>query len=411
MSNLRRIKENLETLRDISETDNPREDGTTRLSYTPIYREAVEYLKEEMNKYGIEPVEDGIGNLYGNLKGCDPKAPLIISGSHLDTVKYSGYFDGQAGIICALEAARMIVENEEPLQSTFQVLATIMEDGARFPVLGGSRFIAGEFDEKNLDLLIDDDGITLRQAMLDYGLSGDIGDVCRKGENIKAFLELHLEQFISLEKAQIPIGIVETILGSHWYMLTVHGAAAHPSTPMDFRRDSSLASYKFISDIADVVVSRYKGKATVTSGKVALHPGVINAIPSRATFSLDIRGGDQAIFKEIDTLIREQIKKFENDYRVKFQLELLCSSHPVANTPKLVDILEKTANELKIDNMRLNSGATHDTVMFSKICDTAMIFVPSKDGLTHCPEEWTDYENLVKGADVLYHAIRKIDKM
>ena len=161
-----RIQNNLETLRDFSA---PGEEGTTRLSYTPAYLQAVDYLKKEMEAAGLRTWEDGVGNVYGELKGTDETAPVILSGSHLDTVRCSGYFDGQAGIVCALEAARMLKESGKPLRSSFQVLATIMEEGARFPNLTGSRYIAGENGEAQLDTLRDQDGVTLREAIRQCG--------------------------------------------------------------------------------------------------------------------------------------------------------------------------------------------------------------------------------------------------
>lgn len=406
MANLERIKKDLETLRDISD---PCEEGTTRLSYTPTYRRAVEYLKAEMEKIGLDVHEDGIGNLYGDLPGANPEAPKIISGSHLDTVRCSGYFDGQAGIVCALEAARMLVESGEPLESTYQVIVTLMEEGARFPNLTASKYIAGDFGERELDALVDNDGVTLRQAIVDYGLSGSLDGVCRKGEKAKAFLELHMEQGMVLEQTGTDLGMVETIFGCRWFTLTAAGAVSHPSTPMDTRKDAALASYKLISNIADTVARDYAGRATVTAGKMALHPGEINAIPSRAAFSLDFRSGKPEVFEELDALMQREMEEVGKAYRVTFEAALFSYSPPTPNHPELLALLEQAADEAGCSHLRTHSGAGHDAMILAKLWDTAMIFVPSRDGATHSPKEWTDYENLVKGADVLYRAIRKID--
>lgn len=407
MANLERIKKDLETLRDISE---PCESGTTRLSYTPEYRRATDYLIAEMKKAGLETHEDGIGNLYGDVAGSDPAAPKIISGSHLDTVRCSGYFDGQAGIICALEAARMLKESGKPLKSTYQVVSILMEEGARFPNLTASKFIAGVNTEDMLDTITDLDGVTLREAMKQYGLSGDISDVCRKGEPAKVFLELHMEQGLKLEAAKTDLGFVNTIYGCRWFMLTCTGETAHPSTAMDVRRDSALAAYKLISNIADIVTKDYAGRATVTSGKMNVFPGEINAIPSRAVFSLDFRSGDPKVFDELDALLESQMKVIGEQYRVGFESSLFSYSPPTPCDPNIIAALEQAADKVGCSYMPLDSGAGHDAMVLAKIWDTAMIFVPSKDGLTHSAKEWTDYENLVKGADVLYEAIRIIDE-
>lgn len=407
MARLDRVKRDLETLRDITD---PCEEGTTRLSYTPSYRRAVEYLKDEMRQSGLEPREDGVGNLYGDLRGKDAGAPKIISGSHLDTVRCSGYFDGQAGIVCALEAARMLAENRDGLESTYQVVATIMEEGARFPNLSGSKFISGDFGEAQLDSLVDNDGITLRQAITDYGLPGALDGVCRKGEKAKAFLELHMEQALSLEQTGTDLGFVETIYGCRWFTISAAGVVSHPSTPMDVRRDTALASYKLITNIADIVARDYAGKATVTCGKMNLYPGEINAIPSRAAFSMDFRSGRPEVFEELDTLLDRQLEEVGKAYRVEFESKLFSYSPPTPNNPELIRILEQSADAVGCSHIRTHSGAGHDAMIFAKLWDTAMIFVPSRDGVTHTPQEWTDYENLVKGSDVLYEAIRRIDK-
>lgn len=407
MANVERIRKDIETLRGYTEAC---EEGTTRLSYTPSYREGVDYLKEEMKKYGILPREDNIGMLYGSVPGSDPDAPHILSGSHLDTVRCSGAFDGQAGIICALEAARMLVESRKPLSSTFEVIATVMEDGARFPSLAGSRLVAGELGDDFLDQAKDDDGITLRKAMKTYGLPGTLDGVCRKGEPAKAFLELHMEQGLKLENSHTDIGVVETIFGNRWFMITAHGAASHPSTPMDVRRDTALASFKLVTRMADLAAAEYAGKATVTCGKMALHPDVINAVPSRAVFSVDFRSGDSRYIKELTQIMNDMMEQIGREYRVTFDAEIVVDHAPTPTSPKIRKVFDGAIAKCGYSSMHLDSGAGHDAQAFSTLWDMGMIFIPSRGGLTHCPEEFTDYENLAKGADVLYEAIRAIDR-
>lgn len=407
MANSERIKKDIEALRNITQ---PCEEGTTRLSYTPSYRQAVDYLKEEMKRYNIVPREDNIGMLYGSVPGSDPKAPHILSGSHLDTVRCSGAFDGQAGIICALEAARMLVENKVALRSTYEVVATIMEDGARFPSLGGSRLASGLLDDSYLDEAKDDDGISLRQAMRDYGLPGTLEGVSRKGESAKAFLELHMEQGLKLEQSRTDIGIVETIFGNRWFTITAHGLASHPSTPMDVRSDTALASFQLVTQLAKLAAGEYAGKATVTCGRMNLHPAVINAVPSRAAFSLDFRSGKSEYIEELTRIMKKMIVDISKEYRVTFDVELVVDHTPTPTNTSIQKVLEHAVSKLGYSSMRLDSGAGHDAQAFSSLWDMGMIFVPSRRGLTHCPEEFTEYENLAKGADVLYEAILTIDR-
>lgn len=403
-----RIQNNLETLRDFSA---PGEEGTTRLSYTPAYRQAVDYLKKEMEAAGLQTWEDGVGNVYGELKGTDETAPVILSGSHLDTVRCSGYFDGQAGIVCALEAARMLKESGKPLRSSFQVLATIMEEGARFPNLTGSRYIAGENGEAQLDTLRDQDGVTLREAIRQCGFSGNLEMTCRKADSIKAFLELHLEQGIRLESTHTDLGIVETIYGCRWFTVAVNGATSHPSTPMNLRKDAGIAACTLISELAALVEEHYPNRATVTFGKFENHPNEINAVPGRTVFSVDFRSGKPEILNELEALLKEKLKAMESRFRVKTELTLYSDVPPTPCCAEFSKILEEQAAALHFSTLRMDSGAGHDAMIFAKHWPAAMIFVPSHNGLTHCPKEWTDYGNLAKGADVLCAAIRQIDKL
>ena len=196
MANAERMEAQLKALSLISEQG---EEGTTRLSYTPEYRKGADCIKKLMEEAGLTVREDAAGLVWGLLPGTDPDAPKLISGSHLDTVRCSGFYDGQAGIICALEAARMIKESGKPLKGDFEVVAIPMEEGARFPNLTGSKLAAGVLKEADLDLVKDTEGTTLREAMLSYGLTGKLDGVDRSKEKVKAFIELHMEQGTLLE--------------------------------------------------------------------------------------------------------------------------------------------------------------------------------------------------------------------
>ena len=406
MANLERLKQDLETVRDMTA---PCEGGTTRYSYTPSYREAADYIMAQMREAGLEPREDAVGNVYGLRRGKTPDAPKIISGSHLDTVRCGGYFDGQAGIFCALEAARMMQENGDELESDYEVMATVMEEGARFKNLGGSKFVMGIHTEEVLDTMTDDDGITLRQAMTEYGLPGNLDGVCRRDEKIKAFLEVHVEQNARLERAGKDLGIVDTIWGCRWFSLTVHGVTDHASTPMDERQDAMLAASQLISRMGDFVTKHCAGKATLTVGRMQLYPDQINAIASRAQFTMDYRSGSVACFNEIDARLEEEIRRIESEYRVKVDCSLYSYTAPILNAAGILESLEESADELGCSFMHLDSGAGHDAMVFGMYWPTGMLFLPSHLGLTHCKDEWTDYKYVAMGADTLYKAIKKID--
>lgn len=409
MADQERIRNDIETLRRITEACAC---GTQRPSYTPEYRQGVNYVRQRMEEYGLVPREDNAGNLYGLLPGTRTDAPKIISGSHLDSVKCSGAFDGIAGVVCALEAARMIAESGRPLQHSLEVMGTIGEEGTRFQrALIGSRLVEGSWGEKELDEFIGvDDGISLRDAMRAYGLPGNVDGVCRRGEKVKAFLELHAEQGPVLENEETSIGIVETIVGIAWLNITVHGLASHPGTiPMSVRRDAGSAACHLISAAADYALERYDGLATVTTGKLKLFPGNINCIPSECTFTVDIRTCREEYRQDLVRFVREKAVEIERDFRVSIEVAVAQDQKPVPMNAHLQRYIEEACVRLGYSEKRMSSGAGHDSMIFARIWPTAMLFLQSHNGLTHHPDEWIPYEEMAKGADVLYQVFRALD--
>lgn len=409
MSNRERIMQDIETLRRITQ---PCACGTQRPSYTPEYRQGVDYVRRRMEEYGLVPREDNAGNLYGLLPGTEPGRPVILSGSHLDSVKCSGAFDGIAGVVCALEAARMIAESGRPLRHPLEVMGTIGEEGTRFQrALIGSRLVEGSWGEKELDAFTGaEDGLSLRQAMQAYGLPGSLEGVCRRDEKVKAFLELHAEQGPILESEGVSVGIVENIVGIAWLNITVHGLASHPGTiPMSVRKDACSAACHLISAAADYALEKYDGKATVTTGKLEVFPGNINCIPSRCTFTIDIRTCVEEYRQDLIRFVREKAAQIEREFRVTAQVELGQDQKPVPMNGRLTRIIEEACGRLGYSCKRMASGAGHDSMVFARIWPTAMVFLQSHNGLTHHPDEQIPDVEMAKGADVLYQVFRALD--
>ena len=405
-----RLKTEIETLKGISE---PCRCGTTRQSYSAAYKEGTAYIKGVMEDCGLTVHEDGVGNVIGTLTGTEPGLAKILSGSHLDTVRCAGAFDGIAGVVCAAEAARLVRESGMPLRHTFQVLGMIGEEGTRFgKALLGSQFIAGIYGEEQLDEFIGiEDKKTMRQAMTEYGLSGDLKGVSRKEDAVKAFLEIHGEQGPVLEQEEKQIGVVDTIVGLSWLVVKVKGQAGHSGTvPMNLRRDAGTGAFHLICRIHDYVCDMYSGRATLTAGQVSLLPGSMNSIPGECEFSLDIRSGEEEILRDI----LEHLTEFAGEVREKYALDVevreLTRKEPVKMNAALAGGIEDVCKELGFTSMRLNSGAGHDSMIFAKLWDTAMIFLPNRDGISHHPDEWIDYEAMAAGSRVLYQMIRKLDE-
>lgn len=408
LANIERIKYDIENLRVISQTCAA---GVTRVSYTPQYRQGVDYIKSEMLKAELDVREDEIGNIFGVIQGIKPDSAKIISGSHLDTVLSAGAFDGIAGVVCALEVARMIKESGKHLRHSYEVIGTIEEEGTRFgQVLLGSQFTEGTFTQKDIKTIVGYDGLTLEHVLKSYGKSGDVSQVCRRDDKVKAFIELHVEQGPVLENAGTSIGVVDNIVAISWINIIVYGTAGHSGTvPMDCRQDAGVGAAQLITAINQYVSEKYTGKATVTVGKLDLEPGAANCIPSECKFTVDTRTSNNDYIKDIISFIQSEAKEVEQRYNVKIDVNIASSKDPVKMDSDVTEIIEKSCRQLGHSYMHLDSGAGHDAMVFARMWKTGMIFVPSVGGLSHHPNEYTSFTDIAKGTDVLYEVIRKID--
>ncbi|MCI8443093.1 MAG: M20 family metallo-hydrolase [Provencibacterium sp.] len=409
LANQERILQDIEVLRRITE---PCACGTQRPSYTPEYRRAVDYVKGRMEEFGLKTREDNAGNLYGVLAGSQEDAPKILSGSHLDSVKCSGAYDGIAGVLCALEAARMVAESGRPLRHPLEVMGTIGEEGTRFgQALIGSQLVEGSWGEAQLDAFRGlEDGLTLREAMQAYGLPGSTKGVCRRNEQVKAFVELHDEQGPILENEGVSIGVVENIVAISWMHIKVKGLASHPGTiPMSMRHDACVGACKLICAATDYAREHYDGEATVTAGKLEVFPGNTNCIPSQCKFTIDIRTCNGDYRDDLVRFIQEKKARVEEECRVSIEVCEGMRQSPTALNPKVQQCIEEACKKLGYSWRRMNSGAGHDAMIFARIWPAAMVFVQSHNGLTHHPDEYVPPKELAKGADVLYETFRLLD--
>ena len=410
-ANSEKIKFDIEFLRKVSQ---PCAAGTTRLSYTDEYKQAAAYIKDKMSETGLEVLEDGIGNIYGRLCGTDAKLPAILCGSHLDSVKCAGAFDGIAGVACALEVARILRRNKRALRHPFVVAALVEEEGTRFgQACMGSKFATGIYSEKELDTFADDSGLSLRTALKQYHPQG----FCAPFEMEKvigktaAFLELHSEQGPVLERENIDIGIVDKIVSVCWLSVTVTGFAGHSGTvPMTSRRDAGIGSFRMIDAINRFVTEKFPSAATATVGKLELLPGSSNCIPDKCTFSIDLRSPDRNIISEIMEYINKQAAQVKKECAVNVDISIKTDLTPAPLDLDVQKMIKKACNKLEYTSRPINSGAGHDAMVFAEKISSAMVFIPCKDGITHNPLEKMSYASLAKGADVLYETLLQIDE-
>jgi allantoate deiminase len=405
-----RIQRDIEKLSKYTSTPGA---GTTRLSFSTEDRGAREYIKSEMVNAGLKVYEDAAATLIGRIDGEDNHAPVVMIGSHFDSVKNGGNFDGQAGVVAALEIARIFHDKKLKPKCPVEFVAMIGEEGSRFG--GGifaSRAMAGKVNKNELYSFKDENGITIAEAMKQFGFDADkIEEAIRPKDNIKAFIELHIEQGPILESLNKEIGVVDYIVGLYAIEVKIEGRADHAgTTPMDMRVDALETAAIIISRVGDF--TRELGEGTVaTVGKLSVLPGSTNVVPNEVIFTVDIRSKYDSHIRTVSCWINEELEKLSESKGVKFSVLDNLDLPPVKLTENIVDIIEKNSEKLGFSNMKILSGAGHDAMVMADITDVGMIFVPSKNGRSHSPQEWTEYDQLQKGVEVAYETIKELSEV
>lgn len=380
--------------------------GVTRLTYSNEDLLARNYIKEKMIEYGLSVREDGIGNIFGKLEGSLIDAPSVLVGSHFDSVPNGGAYDGAAGVITALEVAALFLEKNVTPKYPLEVVALVEEEGTRFGALMGSRGIVGLIEDADFKNIRDKDGISVTEAMSTIELDPSLAKQ-RDPETIKAFLELHIEQGPILEEKEIPIGIVQSIVGLTQLEVTIEGQAGHAgTTPMDRRSDALIVAANIITKLPGLAIEEGEG-TVVTIGRHQVHPNGANVIPDKVVFTVDIRSGKEENVLNVIRKTKELITSF-NRKGIQTSVDQQIYMQPKALNKDIRSLLSKTSSNLDIPSCSIDSGAGHDAMVLSDITEVGMIFVPSKNGLSHCPEEWSDAGHLAKGADILYGAAKQL---
>ncbi len=395
-----RIARDLEHLKQYTATPG---NGCTRLPFTKEARDAVNYLKELMTEAGLEVTEDAAGNVIGTLKGEAPDAPCVMMGSHYDSVVNGGDYDGIAGVICAIEVARILKEEGFVPKRNFVVVGFCDEEGMRFGTgYFGSGAMLGHRDVEYTKKFADTDGVTIYDAMKGYGLDPEkIGEAAWKEGSIGQFLEAHIEQGPVLDAEGTELGLVEGIVGIQRYMVTVHGRADHAgTTPMDMRMDAVDAATKVISKIADW--AREKADGTVsTVGYINTVPGGMNIVAEKVEFTVDIRSMNNDNINDITNRIRKALDKEVAEYGGSYEMDNKLTITPVHLSSEMLDFMEADCKERGYTYRRMPSGAGHDSLEIGQSIPTVMIFTPSKEGRSHCPVEFTKYSEFAKASVIM----------
>jgi allantoate deiminase len=397
-----RIVRRIDELAAVSETPG----ALTRTCFTPEQARAADLIMGWMREDGLDAHMDEIGNVIGRYEGTTPGLPTLMIGSHYDTVRNAGKWDGPLGIVAGLECVACLAREGVRLPYALEVIGFVDEEGVRFAsTLLGSRAVAGTFDAAALAMR-DDAGTTLREAMQDFGLDPQRLDrAARRRGDVLAYLELHIEQGPVLEAEDLPLGIVTAISGASRFLITLEGEAGHAGTvPMDLRRDALAGAAECVLAVEKLCGARQGLVGTV--GRITAEPGAINIIPGRTSFSIDIRApGDEQRHSAVAAAMQaiEDIAArrglTSRIARVHENRTALCAPWLRAQLGEAIAASGHAVRELP-------SGAGHDGMAMIDLTDIAMLFVRCRGGVSHHPAEHVSEEDIAAAAQVLLRVIR-----
>ena len=383
------------------------EGGVSRVAFSAADIAGREYIKKLMQDAGLVVHLDAAGNLIGRREGSDPKLPVIMTGSHIDSVPGGGNYDGDVGVLGAIEVAQVLRERGVSLRHPLEVVSFTDEEGG----LIGSLAMTGRLEPKALDV-VSHDGKTIREGIRAVGGDPDrLEEARRKPGELKAFVELHIEQGAVLDEGDIDIGVVEGIVGIRWWDVTVEGVANHAgTTPMNRRRDALLSAAELALAV-NGVATRLPGRQVATVGKIRAEPGAPNVIPGKVVMSLEIRDLASDKMQQVYQAIQVEAGKIAKARQTPITFtELQVASEPAPTDERMRRIIAAAATSLGLTHKLMPSGAGHDAQDLTHIAPTGMIFVPSVGGVSHSPKEYTSPEDITNGANVLLRTVLAIDR-
>lgn len=388
----------------------PARPGWTREVFSDSYRASRDWTVQRMRDAGLEVNIDNAGNIVGRLPGRSPSAPAIVTGSHTDTVDGGGRFDGIVGVLGGIEAARLLRASATELDRDLLVVDFLGEESNPFGLSClGSRAAAGELTPEDLDRQ-DYRGRRLGQAYSDFGLDpGTLTDVPWAHRRLHAYVELHIEQGPTLQQRGLPLGVVTAITGIERVIATFTGSADHAGTrAMDDRRDAMVAAAEAVLAVrAEGCGAPSHGVATST--RVESESRSPNVVPSLVRMQSEIRSVDSTWLSGVRGRLSHQIASKAAEYGVEVEFDWSTDNRIVHAAEGVQDVVASSADSLGIPWMPIPSGATHDAVHMATLAPMGMIFIPSKDGKSHCPEEWSDTADITLGIDALVQTITTLD--
>lgn len=381
--------------------------GRTRIALTDDEKEGRDQVVRWMRELDLIIEIDEIGNVFGTLPSSttDHRQNVLMMGSHIDTVKNAGALDGCYGVLAGLAVIRAYRTSGVIPERPITIAAFTNEEGVRYqPDMMGSLVYAGGMSAEDALNVIGTDGTRLGDELNRIGYAGSmkVGSIVPR-----EYIELHIEQGPILEQDKIEIGAVESLQGISWQQVIIKGKANHAgTTPTHLRHDAGLVAALIMTFLRDISIQT--GTTLATIGSIQFHPNLINVIPRMAEITVDLRDPDENRLRDAEQKLNEYIRLLETQHAVEIEQKQLVRFKPVLFDQEIVKLIEESANQHGLSHRRMTSGAGHDAQMIARIAPTAMIFVPSKDGVSHNPREYTEPSQLVKGALILLDVVKKI---
>ena len=382
--------------------------GNDRVAYSDYDISARKYLINYLEKIGTQVNIDYAGNIIALRKGLKKNLKPISFGSHIDAVPNGGHYDGNVGVISSIEILEVFNENKIYTDHPLELIIFSNEEGAIF----GSRAIAGKIENKTLDVKTSS-GYTIREGLKRIGGNPEkVLELARKKNEVHAFLELHIEQGNILNSSKTDIGVVEGIVGLKWWDVIISGFANHAgTTPMNSRQDAMIAAAKFVLKVNQVVNS-IEGSQVGTVGRISAYPGAPNVIPGKVVLSLELRDLSKEKIQLLFKNIKEESNIIATQTNTKFEFKPLdATAEPALTDSRIQKVIDEVSINLGYSTKFMPSGAGHDAQDMAVITPTGMIFIPSIDGISHSPEEYSTPESIIKGANVLLNSVLTIDKI
>ena len=398
------------TLEELSVYGRNPDGGVTRLGFSEEDMAARKYVMDLMRQAGLEVRVDSAGNIFGRRAGSE-NLPVLLFGSHIDSVRHGGNFDGDVGSMGAIEVVRALNDAHTTTRHPLEVVIWVNEEGNHF-ALGtfGSAAAAGAIGPAILNRK-DEQGKTVADWLRIYGQDpARFSDAKIAPGSVAGYIELHIEQGGVLDKAHVPIGVVQGIVGIKEWSCVVTGFANHAgTTPMNSRQDALAGAARDVLALREEV-RRVPGRQVVTVGRMTVEPGAQNVIPGRVEFSVDMRDLDSAKIDSVWSRAQERFAEIAREENVTTQCTLMDSIEPAKTNPAFMDTIRAAAHSAGLGTLDLPSGAGHDAQNVAKFAPIGMIFIPSRGGISHSPKEYSSWEQVAAGAEVLYRTILALDK-